>query len=169
MIWTTLTVTENNIETELIISELPWIALYAQLLKILISSWNSEVLFVEPEVLRKNKTSSLVEMGSVCFFFFFFVVVGEQLPGALQRHPLIWSMYRWTLPLDSNTESLWTVVVFLWFDNDENCYCFFKQSIKKGGQNGFFFSSGFPKITSRSAFPPVIICVVGKLRLTYLK
>ncbi len=57
VIWTTLTVTENNIETELIISELTWIALYAQLLKILISSWNSEVLFVEPEVLRKNKTS----------------------------------------------------------------------------------------------------------------
>ncbi len=38
---------------------------------------------VEPEVLRKNKTSSLVEMGSVCFFFFVVVVVGEQLPGAL--------------------------------------------------------------------------------------
>ncbi len=35
------------------------------------------------------------------------------------------------LPLDWKTEWPWTVVALLWFDNDDNCYCFFKHSQKK--------------------------------------
>ncbi len=171
MIWTTLTVTENNIETELIISELTWIALYAQLLKILISSWNCEVLFVEPEVLRKNKTSFTGRDGQCVLLLLLLCCCWRTASGCTTAPPTDLEY----VPLDTSSglkhwitlDCCCILMIWQWW----KLLLFFQAVNKKKGEKTwlvFFFQVVFQN------YQPLSIstghnCVVGKLRLTYLK